>query len=44
MMAKTGKSLTEPSAYEGVLEAVKKAGIDTGVVQRCVHSAELHQA
>ena len=36
--------LTEPSAYEAVLEAVKKAGIDADVVQRVDDSAKLHQA
>ena len=36
--------LTEPSAYEAVLEAVKKAGITPDVFQRRHDSAELHQA
>ena len=36
--------LTEPSAYEGVLEAVKKAGLTPTVIQRRHDSAELHQA
>ena len=35
--------LTDPSAYEAVLEAVKKAGI-TRIGQRRYDSAELHQA
>ena len=36
--------LTEPSAYEAVLEAVKKAGHRACIFQRRHDSAELHQA
>ena len=36
--------ITEPSAYEAVLEAVKKAGITPASASVTMHSAELHQA
>ena len=36
--------LTEPSAYEAVLEAVKKAGITPSSSERLHDSAKLHQA